>query len=145
MVPFITPLTQILPGDLKAQLMMEKGKVSELEMRLKAAELSRHVAKTLEKQYTSSIVLKPNSPSLSMSKGSPYKANDDSGYTDTSQDKSRESGNKDSFTGQKDNRDILDQIASLQAELVSLKHSFVSKVYINCINTIQYTLTFHCF
>ncbi|XP_064072064.1 uncharacterized protein LOC135193454 [Vanessa tameamea] len=104
--------------------MIEKGKVSELEMRLKAAELSRHVAKTLEKQYTSSIVLKHSSSSLSVNKGSPDKANDDSGYTDMSQDKSRGSSNKGLVTGQNDDRDILDQIASLQAELVSLKHSF---------------------
>ncbi|XP_050346793.1 coiled-coil domain-containing protein 73-like isoform X2 [Nymphalis io] len=46
---------ELRADDLEAQLMVERGKVSELEMRLKSADLSRHVAKTLEKQYTSSI------------------------------------------------------------------------------------------
>ncbi|XP_050346802.1 uncharacterized protein LOC126771101 isoform X3 [Nymphalis io] len=114
---------ELRADDLEAQLMVERGKVSELEMRLKSADLSRHVAKTLEKQYTSSIALVPNSCPSTTFKASSDKANDDSGYAETSQDKSRGNADKGFPTVPNNDQVILDQIVSLQAELASLKHS----------------------
>ncbi|CAH2049878.1 unnamed protein product, partial [Iphiclides podalirius] len=117
--------------DINLQLSVEKRKVSELETRLKAADLSAHVAKTVERHlmdhnlHAKCETLLPLSDKLLSADSSDQrrtkvtqeqpKNSDDSGYMDTSLFDERKSPAKDVT------KELREKIFDLQSQLNSLK------------------------
>ncbi|CAH2102995.1 unnamed protein product [Euphydryas editha] len=104
--------------DLTGQLMVERGKVSELEMVLKASDRSKQIAVTLEEQLKNSAFAVSKHCDTSLFEGTSNKiTSDDSGYAEAN--KSQDGHGKVINLDQS----ILEQILSLRVELDSLKLS----------------------